>query len=118
MGVTYLFAFTADEIDNVDPNGEHWGTIGEQVGEGVLRLTRDPGYYFRTDSGSRRTAHRLGHTDNGTIYLGEVHTSEEKVFFWIGNRLAPLDRLKPDEIAAARQLLSEAHARLTAAPAP
>lgn len=91
--------------------------MSEQLGEGVLRLTRDPGYYYGMGSGSRRTTHRLGHTDNGTSYLGEVHASEQKVFLWIGNRLAPLDRLKPDEIAAARQLLSESHARLSTNPA-
>src|SRR5262245_43970044 len=110
MGYAYLMWIYADELDQIRPDSSDWAESCRSLGEAVLRLTRDVGY-FAGAGAKRRTHHPFGHTANAVNYCDERHSTDQRVYLWSGNQLSPLSKVTDDEIAFAEKALQEEKAR-------
>jgi hypothetical protein len=106
MGYAYLLWIHADELDQLDPKSPHWAESCKELGEAVLKLTCDIGYFAGAGS-KRRTHHPLGHSANAVNYCDEAHATDERIYLWSGNRLCPLSKAHDDELEFAERELTE-----------
>ena len=78
-----------------------------QVGEAVIRLCIEPETHW-TESGMRPTTWaRVGACENAIEHADEVHSSDQRLYLWIGNCLRPIHRVEKHELEAAEKLLRE-----------
>jgi hypothetical protein len=106
MGIAYLMWIYDDALDQVTPDSPDWAKSCVELGEAVLRLTHDVGY-FAGAGPKRRTAHALGHTAKAVNYCDEAHSADQRVYLWSGNRLCRLSRAGDDEVVFAEEELAQ-----------
>ncbi|MHC4799399.1 MAG: hypothetical protein ACYTF1_22420 [Planctomycetota bacterium] len=85
--------------------------LSEELGEAIVNLCVDISYYGRPGSGKRRMTHQPGHIENGVVYCGEPHSTDEQVYAWIGNRLANLQDMYIDEFEVIEKLVAYERSR-------
>ena len=110
MGHAYLVWIHADALDQLDPDSSNWAESCGTLGEAVLRLTRDVGYFAGAGS-KRRTHYPFGHTSKAVNYCDEPHSTDQRVYLWSGNRLCPLSRAGDDEVEFALKELAQEKVR-------
>ena len=106
MGYARLIWIYEDALEDVAPGDERWESLQSELGEGILKLIQDVRSYA-VPGGKRRTSQSLGHTSNAINYCDEVHSSDDRLYLWSGNRLVPLQKADPDELPLAQKLLEE-----------
>lgn len=102
MGQAHILCVREDALTLSKPPD-----LTAQVGEAVVRLCIKPEMHW-TESGSRPTNWaRVGACENGIEHADEVHSSDRRLYLWIGNCLRPIHEVKKEELEAAEELLRE-----------
>lgn len=102
MGYAYIVWIYADAVDHLEPKSPDWVKSCEELGQAILKLTRDVRYFAGAGS-QRRTGHPFGHTSDAVNYCDEAHSTDQRVYIWSGNRLCKLSKARNDELEFAEK---------------
>jgi hypothetical protein len=103
--VTWLYD---DSIRDATADTARWERIKAEVGEAVLKICLDPQMAFdeRPMETKPITYHPIGNSVNGANLCDKVHSTEERLYLWSGNRLRPLYRLSERELGEVARLVA------------
>ena len=103
MGQAHILCVREDALTLSKPPVD----VPTEVGEAVVRLCMKPEMHW-TESGLRPTTWgRVGPCENGIEHADEVHSTDRRLYLWIGNCLRPIHEVKREDLEAAEELLRE-----------
>ena len=103
MGQAHILCIREDALTLSKPSAD----LPAQVGDAVVRLCVEPEMHW-TDSGLQPTTWAaVGGCSNGIEHADEVHSSDQRLYIWVGNCLRPIHKVKNEDLQVAERLLLE-----------
>jgi hypothetical protein len=96
MGLAHIMVVRDDVIRNAEVSEEK--QLETAVGAAVVQLCLDPAYEETAEGHVRITDAAVLNHSNGISCVGEVGSSDVRVFAWIGNCLRPIADLPQEDL--------------------
>ena len=108
MGITHIVTVRDDGLTMNAAKGQE---LESAVGEAVVTVCVKPQFAGTERGPERITWHPVMNHGNCVQHVTEMHSSEEQIFIWAGNRLRSLQELRDEEIDGARRLFEALYAK-------
>lgn len=101
MGQAHLICVRDDGLKFSPPTD-----LPTQVGAAVVHMCTATEVYFPADRGTPGKVAAIGAMTNCIEHVDHVHSSDRRLYLWIGNCLRPLHEVNVDDLHVAQELLA------------